>query len=130
VYTELLSLSKFLRQYFPTSHHITLRFPFPKALSTQWACTSTQHTDHISRIVHFLSGLAHITLPQDPTKDLWIVGGKGGLLFAVDTQGLGHLTTYPSDRETVAIAVPFQDGAVPEYEVVKDGACEGLQTWV
>jgi hypothetical protein len=82
------------------------------------------------RIVHFLSGLAHITLPQDTTTDLWIVGGEGGLLFAADTEGLGHLTTYPSDQETVAIAVPFKDGVVPEYELVKEGACEGLQTWV
>jgi hypothetical protein len=43
---------------------------------------------------------------------------------------MGHLTTYPSDQETVAIAVPFQDGVVPEYEVITEGACEGLQTWV
>jgi hypothetical protein len=50
--------------------------------------------------------------------------------LAVDTQGLGHLTTYPSDQETVAIAVPFKDGVVPEYEVVREGACEGLQTWL
>jgi hypothetical protein len=83
----------------------------------------------MSRIVHFVSGLARITLPQDLTKELWVVGGKGGLLLAVDTTGLGHVTTYPSDQETIAMVAPFKDGLVPEYAVIKDGACEGVQTW-
>ena len=42
---------------------------------------------------------------------------------------MGHVTIYPSDQETVAIAVPFEGGEVPGYEVLKEGDCEGLQTW-
>ena len=81
------------------------------------------------QIVHFVSGIAHITLP-DATQDLWLVGGAGGLLFATDTTGSGHITRYPSDQETVGLLAPFEGGRVPGYEVVKEGACEGLQTFI
>jgi hypothetical protein len=88
------------------------------------------HTAPVPQLVHFISGLAHVTLPQDPATDLWIVGGRGGVLFAVDTTGEGHVTSYPSDAETVAIIAPFEDGVVPEFSVVKEGPCGGLQTFV
>jgi len=80
--------------------------------------------------VHFLSGLAHITLPDDTTQDLWLVGGAGGLVFATDTAGAGHITTYPSDQLTVGVVAPFEGGRVPAYEVLGEGACEGAQTCV
>lgn len=83
-----------------------------------------------ARLVHFVSGVAHITLPHDDSVDLWIVGGKGGLLFAVDTTGMGHMTRYPSDQETLAITAPFEGRKVPEYKVVNEGPCEGAQTFV
>jgi hypothetical protein len=83
-----------------------------------------------NRIVHVLSGLAHITLPQDEAKELWLVGGKGALLIAADTSGMGHVTVYPSDQETVTFVTPFEGGRVPEHEVVNEGPCEGVQTWV
>ncbi|KAH8719232.1 hypothetical protein GQ44DRAFT_712734 [Phaeosphaeriaceae sp. PMI808] len=88
------------------------------------------HTAPAPQLVHFLSGVAHITLPQDSSVDLWLVGGKSGLLFAVDTTGLGHITRYPSDQETVAITAPFTENRVPEYEVLAEGACSGMQTFV
>lgn len=88
------------------------------------------HTAPAAQLVHFLSGVAHLTLPQDNGTDLWILGGKGGLLFAVDTTGTGHFTMYPSDQETVAITAPFEGGKVPEHEVLNEGPCEGLQTFV
>ncbi|KAF1834797.1 hypothetical protein BDW02DRAFT_497558 [Decorospora gaudefroyi] len=88
------------------------------------------HTAPVPQLVHFLSGLARITLPQDADTELWIVGGKGGLVFAADTVGLGHFTTYPSDQETVAIAAPLQHGLLPEHEVLNEGPCDGLQTFL
>lgn len=92
------------------------------------------HTAPVPQIVHFVSGLAHITLPSSlpdgTTQELWVIGGAGGLLFAADTTGSGHVTRYPSDRETVGIVAPFEGGRVPEYEVVREGACEGAQTFV
>ncbi|KAF3040667.1 hypothetical protein E8E12_002767 [Didymella heteroderae] len=87
------------------------------------------HTAPAPQIVHFVSGLAHITLPNDASKELWIVGGAGGLLIAADTTGSGHITRYPSDQETVGILAPFGGGRIPGYEIVKEGACQGLQTF-
>ncbi|KAH7082492.1 hypothetical protein FB567DRAFT_447334 [Paraphoma chrysanthemicola] len=88
------------------------------------------HTAPAPQLVHFLSGVAHLTLPQDDAVDLWIVGGKGGLLFATDTTGVGHITTYPSDQDTVAITAPFANGVIPEHEVINEGPCSGKQTFV
>lgn len=98
------------------------------------------HTAPMPQIVHFVSGLAHITLPDgasrerrtndNSSQELWIVGGAGGLLIAADTTGSGHITRYPSDQETVGIVAPFEGGRIPGYEVVKEGACQGLQTFV
>ena len=89
-----------------------------------------QHTAPAPQIVHFVSGLAHITLPHDESQELWLLGGKGGLLFATDTTGEGHVTMYPGDEVTVGVLAPFEGGVVPEYEVVKEGGCEGVQTFV
>ncbi|CBX91779.1 hypothetical protein IAQ61_011071 [Plenodomus lingam] len=89
------------------------------------------HNAPAAQLVHFLSGLVHLTLPQDPEgQELWIVGGKGGLVFAADTVGQGHKTRYPGDEVTVAVVAPFEGGKVPEYSVVKEGVCEGLQTFL
>lgn len=87
------------------------------------------HTAPVPQLVHFLSGVAHLTLPQDPSVELWIVGGKGGLLFATDTEGVGHITKYPSDQDTVALTAPFADGRIPEHEVINEGPCWGNQTF-
>lgn len=87
------------------------------------------------QIVHFVSGWAHITLPTgsaagNTSQELWVAGGAGGLLIAADTTGSGHITRYPSDQETVGILAPFEGGKIPQHEVVKEGACQGLQTFV
>jgi hypothetical protein len=87
------------------------------------------HTAPVPQLVHFLSGVAHLTLPQDPSVELWLVGGKGGLLFATDTKGVGHITRYPSDQETVALTAPFADEKIPEHEVINEGPCWGNQTF-
>jgi hypothetical protein len=72
-----------------------------------------------------LSGLAHVTLP-DGSDEVWIVEGVNGLVVAADTVGEGHHTAYPSDKETVALQVPFADGKVPDHKVLKQGACHSV----
>lgn len=49
--------------------------------------------------------------------------GVNGFLVANDVKGIGHYTTYPSDKETVALQVPFEGGIVPEHKVLRRGAC-------
>jgi hypothetical protein len=88
------------------------------------------HNAPVPQLVHFLSGVAHITVPQDALIDLWLIGGKSGLLFAVDTTGPGHISRYPSDQDTVAITAPFAGGKLPKYEILSEGPCLGLQTFV
>ena len=74
------------------------------------------------RLFVLLSGLAHVTLP-DGSDEVWIVEGVNGLIVAADTTGAGHHTAYPSDKETVALQIPFAGGVVPRHEVLKQGAC-------
>jgi hypothetical protein len=74
------------------------------------------------RLFVLLSGLAHVTLP-DGSDEVWIVEGVNGLIVAADTTGVGHHTAYPSDKETVALQIPFADGKVPAHKILKQGAC-------
>ncbi len=50
--------------------------------------------------------------------------GVNGLLVAADVTGDGHYTEYPSDKETVALQLPFRDGKLPAHEVLSRGACK------
>lgn len=90
------------------------------------------HTAPRAQLVHYLSGVAHITVPQDDGVELWLVGGKGGLVFALDTEGEGHVTKYPSDEETVVVTFGLEgerEGWGVEV-LVDGGGCEGLQSFV
>ncbi|KAH6633784.1 hypothetical protein C7974DRAFT_178065 [Boeremia exigua] len=87
------------------------------------------HTAPRPQLVHFVSGLAHVTLPSG-AAELWLVGGAGGVLVAADTTGEGHVTMYPSDQQTVGLLAPFEGGRVPAYEVLREGACEGEQSFL
>ncbi|KAF1843212.1 uncharacterized protein K460DRAFT_368123 [Cucurbitaria berberidis CBS 394.84] len=85
------------------------------------------HHAPVPQPAHFLSGVAHVTSPQDEKVDLWILGEKAGLLFAVDTVGIGHATHYPSDLETIAIVAPFVEGSFAEHDVVaSEGPCSAM----
>ncbi|KAF2156651.1 hypothetical protein K461DRAFT_234334, partial [Myriangium duriaei CBS 260.36] len=84
-----------------------------------------KHNAPVPQLVAFMSGVAHITLPDSDDQGVWVIGGAKGLIVAVDTTGSGHITTYPSDRETIALAIPFANGTAPAYEVVNKGQCEG-----
>lgn len=75
----------------------------------------------------FLSGLAHITLPNS-TADAWVSGGKNGAILALDTSDvstLGHYTTYPSQEQTIALEIPLGKGGIPGHSVLHVGACRG-----
>lgn len=77
----------------------------------------------------FVSGLAHVTLPnttESPTTSAWVQGGKYGLVIAVDTADVsqyGHITTYPSDSDSVTLQVPFAEGKIPEHSILHNGPC-------
>ncbi|KAI1857305.1 uncharacterized protein JN550_013331 [Neoarthrinium moseri] len=73
--------------------------------------------------VHFVTGLAHITLPT-ASDAAWIRGGKYGLLWAGDTPNRsrgGHSTYYWEESVTLALMTP--DGEEPAHRVVREGAC-------
>ena len=79
----------------------------------------------------FLSGLAHITLPNDTlpidntttdyAAEAWVQGGAFGTILATDIAGnstLGHLTEYPSGEETRVIQIPIAGGEIPAHTVI------------
>ena len=85
-------------------------------------------TNKTNRWVIFLSGLAHITLPNS-TDEAYVYGGENGLIFAADTSDvstLGHATNYPSKEETRAIQVPT-GGTIPSHNVLYNGPCCGKE---
>lgn len=78
-----------------------------------------------NRYVLFFTGLAHITLPNS-TSEAWVRGGRNGLIIAADTAAvstLGHITTYPSEKETLGLVVQTAGGEVPPHVVLHEGAC-------
>lgn len=78
------------------------------------------------RYVAFLSGLAHITIPNS-TQEAWIPGGRNGLIIAADTAAVskeGHYTEYPSKKESIVLTIPTAGGKVPEHRVLHDGPCQ------
>lgn len=68
-----------------------------------------------------LSGLAHVTVPEDELEDLWI--DEGDVMIAADTIGKGHITDYPLDKDTHALQIPFKDGVLPAHRVIRSGVC-------
>lgn len=82
----------------------------------------------LPRLVVFLSGLIHITLPVPATGNAsldgaYFIGGANAVLFAADTTGLGHITTYSSDEPSVSLQVRFANGTVPDHTVLYPGPC-------
>ncbi|KAH8203935.1 hypothetical protein TruAng_001877 [Truncatella angustata] len=69
-----------------------------------------------------VSGAAHITLPGGD-DELWIGNGEDGVIIAMDTQGVGHYTDYPSDQPSVALQIPFKEGVPPKHRVTNQGPC-------
>ena len=78
------------------------------------------------RLFVLLSGLAHVTLPSS-SDEAWIMEGVNGLLVATDDSGVGHYTAYPSNKDTIALQIPFKGGIIPDYTILKRGACHSPQ---
>ena len=66
-----------------------------------------------------------MTLPN-ATGEAWVQGGKYGLIIAVDNAAVsiyGHITTYPSDSDTVTLQIIFSNGQIPAHTVLYQGPC-------
>ncbi|KAJ5908830.1 hypothetical protein N7495_001512 [Penicillium taxi] len=88
-----------------------------------------RHNAPTKQWVIFLSGLAHITLPNS-TTEAWVSGGRNGAILALDTADtsyLGHISDYPSQEETVSLEIPLGEEGVPPHRVLNQGACQGDQ---
>lgn len=78
-----------------------------------------------TRFVAFSSGFAVISVPHSHEK-AYIEGGRYGTIFVADTASVsrpGHLTQYPSNRETTALQIPTADGSIPPHIVLHKGPC-------
>ncbi|KAN0087150.1 hypothetical protein V8E54_000838 [Elaphomyces granulatus] len=82
------------------------------------------HNAPAAQWVIFLSGLAHITLPNSTDKAS-IQGGKHGTILALDTSDVsnGHITDYPTDEVTTAVQIPLEDGKIPGHVKLHNGSC-------
>ena len=77
----------------------------------------------------FLAGKAVVSLPNS-TQTALIYGGRHGLIIAADTANastFGHVTTYPSHKETVAIQIPTANNEIPPHRVLYGGPCKSDQ---
>ncbi|KJZ78300.1 hypothetical protein HIM_02338 [Hirsutella minnesotensis 3608] len=83
------------------------------------------HNAPRAQFVAFLSGQAHVTIP-DSDEEALIEGGANGVIIAVDTSDVskqGHRTTYPSNVSTNVLQLPFADGKIPPHKVLHSGPC-------
>ncbi|KAI9779115.1 MAG: hypothetical protein M1816_003738 [Peltula sp. TS41687] len=75
-----------------------------------------------------ISGVGHATLPDSDQEAYFRSGyGSSGLIIAADTAAVsekGHITRYPSDKETNLLAIPSAGGKVPDHIVLHDGPCD------
>lgn len=68
----------------------------------------------------------HISLYKGD-DEVWIQGGKYGLIIAADTADRtthGHLTRYPSAADTVSLSIPIKDRDNFKYRVLHSGPCK------
>jgi len=86
------------------------------------------HNAPTEQWVAFLSGLAHVTLPNS-TDSVYIPGGANGFIFAADTAArstFGHITNYPSSSETRVLQIPT-GGGVPNHNLLHSGPCKNAE---
>lgn len=71
-----------------------------------------------------------MTLPsRSDDAGLWIMQSANPVIVAVDVEGPGHITEYPTDVESVALQIPFRNGQIPKYELLHDGICAVGKQW-
>ena len=95
------------------------RLPSPSVLTPDPPCFPS------NRYVAFTTGEAVISFPNS-TQTATIHGGRNGLIFAADTAAVstfGHITRYPSRKETIALQIRTADGVVPPHTVLYAGPC-------
>ncbi|KAI1385089.1 uncharacterized protein F4822DRAFT_417266 [Hypoxylon trugodes] len=83
------------------------------------------HNAPVKQYVWFVSGVAHLSLPN-ATGEAIVNGGRYGLIYADDTKdisGWGHLSRYPGGDQTITVTFPVQDGVNPNHTVLHDGPC-------
>lgn len=83
------------------------------------------HNAPVVQWVAFLAGVAVVSLPNS-TQTATVHGGRDGLILVTDTADastFGHITKYPSTKETVAIQIPTADNEIPSHSVLYEGAC-------
>lgn len=86
------------------------------------ACTYT--TNKSDRWIFVISGLLHVTVPDDNTA-FFATAGKSGILFASDTSGVstrGHGTDF-RNADTIVVTVPTRDNQVPAHTILHAGPC-------
>jgi len=83
------------------------------------------------RLVAFLSGVAHLSLPvpvhgnNSALDEAYVTGADGGLSVVIDTEGTGHITEYPTDEPTATLSITFESVEdLPEHTVVGSGSCQ------
>jgi len=81
---------------------------------------AVSHVTFLARLFILLSGVARIREPYS-FHEFWI--RPGGLIVAADIESDGHYTFYPSDVESVALQIPFNNGTLPEHDVLWQGPC-------
>lgn len=72
----------------------------------------------------FLSGLAHITIPNSQ-QEVYIEGGKYGLLLAADTADVsqsGHISST-GNEEVTDLMIPTPNGRLPRHNVLHSNPC-------
>ena len=78
-----------------------------------------------------MAGEAIVSLPNS-TQQATIQGGRYGLILATDTVNAskyGHITNYPSKKETVAIQIPTANNEIPSHSVLYEGACRHEESY-
>ena len=72
----------------------------------------------------FLSGLTHITIPNSQ-QEVYIEGGKYGLLLAADTADVsqsGHISSTGAE-EVTGLMIPTPNGQLPKHNVLHSNPC-------
>ena len=72
----------------------------------------------------FLSGLVHVTLPNDESLEAYFQAGD--IIIATDMMNVsatGHITDFPGSRDTMIAQFPLVGNVVPEHTVLHSGQC-------
>ena len=72
-----------------------------------------------------MAGETVVSLPNS-TQTATIRGGRYGLMLVTDTANVsryGHISKFPSMKETVVIQLPTENNEIPSHSVLYEGEC-------